>query len=161
MKQYLLYGGILLFIIYIVNRLSQYILYSVDQNENGKKLLLKLRRDYKDKIFKFKKLYNEIKILDKENNELKIKYDNLRTHNFKTQEFCNNLGRNLNETGQNISNEFKNKIIPIYKDYEPQPLSIGKRFLNNNSVLKQDYYNELIRKKSKINDLKPFRMSIW
>lgn len=153
MENYFIYGGFIIFLIYIVHKLIKLVLAKVDNNLDSKKELLEYREKYNKKINEFKKLYNEIKNLYDEEEQIGIKYNQLRKHYIGTKNYCNKLADNLDGIGELIAKKYNDMIVPIYKKSE-EPLVLEqryKKYLNPNEVKTEEYYNNLVRNKPGCN----------
>lgn len=157
MIEYVIYALFILFLIYFVNRFIKFILNKTKNNSSLKKDLLEHRENYKKQIDKFKILFNEVKNLTLQNNKLQIDYNQLRKHNYKTRDYCNNLTNSLGNIGEDLVNIYKNKISSIYTDIEYPKLNIDKSWLGKHEK-SLEYYKTLARNKSTIANLPKYNL---
>lgn len=162
MKNYFIYGGFIIILIYITNKFINIVLKKVNDNVNSKKELLKYREEYRKKVYEFKKLFNEIKSLYNEQREVSVKYNQLTKNYNKTTEYCNKLSNNLDGIEKSIIKKYHSSIVPIYNN-KPNIILEQKyrKWLNADEVKSIDYYKKLARKQSNIPDLPPDPSSKW
>ncbi len=79
---------------------------------NNKEMLLEYRKIYSDKIKNYNKLFSEIKILNKKNNNHNRIYNQLENEYKNIRKKCNNLDSNLHPTIINLFNDYRNSILP-------------------------------------------------
>ena len=162
MKNYLIYGGFIIILIYVLHKSIKFVLNKVEDNTYSKKELLEYREEYKKKINEFKKLYNEIKTLYNEETQIGVKYNQLRKNYINTTNYCNKLNQNLNGVGNRILKQYSDHIVPIY-DGKPAIIleQQYRKWLNPDEVKSVDYYKKFARKESGIADLPPDPSKSW
>jgi len=99
-------------LLYIINKLCTVFMNRIKKMNNNKELLLEYRKIYSDKIKEYNKVFSEIKILNRKNNNHNKIYNQLENEYKNIRNYCNKFGSNLHPTIINLFNDYRNSILP-------------------------------------------------
>ena len=99
-------------LLYIINKICSVFMNKIKKMNNNKELLLEYRKIYSDKIKDYNKIFNNIRILNKKNNNNNKIYINLENEYKNLRQNCKKLGSNLHSTIVNLFNDYRNSILP-------------------------------------------------